>query len=83
VQEINIGMTADVGTFPRLCKLIPDGWVRELAYAGRRLDAASAERIAGQRGVRQPRSGDRPRHGPRPRRSPSRDAAGGLGLDAA
>jgi enoyl-CoA hydratase len=45
VQEINIGMTADVGTFPRLCKLIPDGWVRELAYAGRRLDAASAERI--------------------------------------
>ena len=31
IQEINIGMTADVGTFPRLCKLIPEGWVRELA----------------------------------------------------
>ena len=45
VQEINIGMTADVGTFPRLCKLIPDGWVRELAYTGRRLDARTAERI--------------------------------------
>lgn len=24
IAEINIGMTADVGTFPRLCKLIPD-----------------------------------------------------------
>ena len=42
IQEINIGMTADVGTFPRLCKLIPEGWVRELAYTGRRLLAAKA-----------------------------------------
>ena len=25
IQEINIGMTADVGTFPRLTKLMPDG----------------------------------------------------------
>jgi enoyl-CoA hydratase len=45
VAEINIGMTADVGTFPRLCKLIPEGWVRELAYAGRRLPAAKAKEI--------------------------------------
>ncbi|MBL8548553.1 MAG: crotonase/enoyl-CoA hydratase family protein [Hyphomonadaceae bacterium] len=45
IQEINIGMTADVGTFPRLCKLIPDGWVRELAYTGRRLPAAKAKEI--------------------------------------
>jgi len=45
IQEINIGMTADVGTFPRLCKLIPEGWVRELAYTGRRLDAAKAKEI--------------------------------------
>ncbi|MEJ0060156.1 MAG: crotonase/enoyl-CoA hydratase family protein [Terricaulis sp.] len=45
IHEINIGMTADVGTFPRLCKLIPEGWVRELAYAGRRLDAAKAKEI--------------------------------------
>jgi enoyl-CoA hydratase len=45
IQEINIGMTADVGTFPRLCKLIPEGWVRELAYAGRRLPAARAREI--------------------------------------
>jgi enoyl-CoA hydratase len=45
IQEINLGMTADVGTFPRLCKLIPEGWVRELAYAGRRLPAAKAKEI--------------------------------------
>ena len=42
VQEINIGMTADVGTFPRLCKLLPQGMVRELAYSGRRLPARKA-----------------------------------------
>ena len=42
VQEINIGMTADVGTFPRLCRLIPEGRVRELAYTGRRLRAETA-----------------------------------------
>ncbi len=45
IHEINIGMTADVGTFPRLCKLIPEGWVRELAYTGRRLSAAKALQI--------------------------------------
>ena len=38
-------MTADVGTFPRLCHLIPQGWVRELAYTGRRLPAAKAKEI--------------------------------------
>ena len=45
IQEINIGMTADVGTFPRLCKLIPEGWVREMAYTGRRLSAEKAREI--------------------------------------
>ena len=45
IQEINIGMTADVGTFPRLCKLIPEGWVRELAYTGRRMTAQKAKEI--------------------------------------
>jgi len=45
IQEINIAMTADVGTFPRLCKLIPEGWVRELAYTGRRLPAETAKVI--------------------------------------
>lgn len=45
VQEINIAMTADVGTFPRLCRLMPEGAVRELAYTGRRLPAADALRL--------------------------------------
>jgi len=45
IQEINIAMTADVGTFPRLCKLMPEGWVRELAYTGRRLPAHKAKEI--------------------------------------
>jgi enoyl-CoA hydratase len=45
IQEINIGMTADVGTFPRLQRLIPEGWVREMAYTGRRLPAAKAREI--------------------------------------
>jgi enoyl-CoA hydratase len=43
IQETNIGMTADVGTFPRLVKLIPEGIVRELAYTGRRMPAGEAQ----------------------------------------
>ncbi len=42
IQEINLAMTADVGTFPRLCHLLPQGLVRELAYSGRRLLAKKA-----------------------------------------
>jgi len=42
IQEINLGMTADLGTFPRLCRLLPQGHVRELAYTGRKLPAARA-----------------------------------------
>ncbi|RYF08155.1 MAG: enoyl-CoA hydratase [Comamonadaceae bacterium] len=42
IQEINIGMVADVGTLQRLPKLIPLGIVKELAYTGRRLPAARA-----------------------------------------
>ena len=42
IQEINIGMVADVGTLQRLPKLIPLGVVKELAYTGRRLGAARA-----------------------------------------
>jgi enoyl-CoA hydratase len=45
VYEINIGMTADVGTFPRLVKLVPEGVVRELAYTGRRMPAAEAQAV--------------------------------------
>ncbi len=42
IQEINIGMMADVGTLQRLPKLIPFGLAKELAYTGRRLPAARA-----------------------------------------
>ena len=42
VFEVNIGMTADVGTFPRLVKLVPEGIVREMAYTGRRMPANEA-----------------------------------------
>ena len=45
IFEINIGITADVGTFPRLPKLIPEGIVRELAYTGRRMSAAEAKEV--------------------------------------
>jgi enoyl-CoA hydratase len=42
IAEINIGMTADVGTLQRLPHLIPQGVVRELAYTGARLPAQRA-----------------------------------------
>ena len=42
IQEINIGIVADVGTLQRLPKLIPMGVVREMAYTGRRLPATRA-----------------------------------------
>ena len=45
IQETNIGMTADVGTFPRLVKLIPEGYVHEMAYTGRRVPAAEAKQM--------------------------------------
>ena len=45
IQEINIALTADAGTFPRLVKLIPEGIVRELAYTGRRMSATEAQQV--------------------------------------
>ncbi len=42
IEEINIGMTADVGTLQRLPKLIPPGIVSELALTGRRFSAQEA-----------------------------------------
>ncbi|MFZ4517290.1 MAG: crotonase/enoyl-CoA hydratase family protein [Microthrixaceae bacterium] len=45
VQEINIGMTADVGTLQRLPKIIPEGVARELAYTGDRMPAARAREV--------------------------------------
>ena len=45
IQEINIGMTADVGTLQRLPKLIPEGVARELAYTGDRMPAERAAEV--------------------------------------
>jgi enoyl-CoA hydratase len=42
IQEINIGMTADVGTLQRLPKLIPMAIAKEMAYTGKRLPADKA-----------------------------------------
>ena len=42
IQEVNIGMAADLGVLQRLPKLLPQGVVRELAYTGERLPAARA-----------------------------------------
>ncbi len=43
IYEINVGMTADVGTFPRILNHMPEGIVRELAYTGRKMGAAECK----------------------------------------
>ncbi|MCF6275294.1 MAG: enoyl-CoA hydratase-related protein [Robiginitomaculum sp.] len=43
ITEIDVGMTADVGTFPRILNHLPEGIARELAYTGRKMDAAEAK----------------------------------------
>ncbi len=46
IKEIDIGMVADVGTLQRLPKLIGNqGIVREMAYTGRKVEAAEAQTI--------------------------------------
>jgi enoyl-CoA hydratase len=45
VKEVDIGMTADVGTLQRLPKIINPAIARELAYTGRQVKAAEAEKI--------------------------------------
>jgi enoyl-CoA hydratase len=35
-------MTADVGTYPRLVKLIPEGWARQMSYTAERISAEKA-----------------------------------------
>ena len=44
VAEIDVGITADLGTLQRLPHLIPGGIARELALTGRRMPAEEAER---------------------------------------
>jgi len=45
IQEINLGMMADVGTLNRMPRQLPEAVMRELAYTGDRLPAERAERL--------------------------------------
>lgn len=45
IKEIDIGMTADVGTLQRLPHIIGDGIMRELAYTGRNVYGEEAQAI--------------------------------------
>ena len=45
VKEVDVGMTADVGTLQRLPRLIGEGMARELAYTARRFDGKEAHAI--------------------------------------
>ena len=42
VQEIHIGMMADLGVLQRLMKIVPQGVAREMAYTGERMGAERA-----------------------------------------
>jgi enoyl-CoA hydratase len=42
VQEIHIGMMADLGVLQRLIKIVPQGVAREMAYLGERMSAERA-----------------------------------------
>jgi len=45
VQEIHIGMMADLGVLQRLMKIVPQGIAREMAYTGDRVGAERALQI--------------------------------------
>lgn len=45
VQEIHIGMLADVGVLQRLAKVVPQGVARQMAYTGERVAAQRALEI--------------------------------------
>lgn len=45
VQEIHIGMMADLGVLQRLIKIVPQGVAREMAYTGDRVSAERALQI--------------------------------------
>ena len=45
VQEIQIGMMADLGSLQRLTKIVPQGVAREMAYTGERVGAERALQI--------------------------------------
>jgi enoyl-CoA hydratase len=45
IREIDMGMVADLGTLQRLPKLIPPGFVNEMAFTGRNVGGEEAEKI--------------------------------------
>jgi enoyl-CoA hydratase len=45
VQEIHIGMMADLGVLQRLAKIVPPGVARQMAYTGERVEAKRALEI--------------------------------------
>ena len=45
IAEVDVAITADLGTLQRLAYLIPQGILRELTYTGRKLDAEDAARL--------------------------------------
>jgi enoyl-CoA hydratase len=45
IKEIDVGMTADLGTLQRLPRLIGEGVTRELAYTGRKVGGTEAQAI--------------------------------------
>lgn len=45
IAEVDVAITADLGTLQRLGYLIPQGLLRELTYTGRRMDAEEAARF--------------------------------------
>lgn len=45
IQEINVGLMADLGSLQRLPGQLPDGVLRELAFCGNRLNAQRAESL--------------------------------------
>ena len=76
VAEVDVAITADLGTLQRLGYLIPQGVLRELTYTGRRMAPEEAARSASSTGSadamprrRRPRAG--PGRSPPSRRSRS------------
>lgn len=45
VAEVDVAITADLGTLQRMTHLLPEGLVRELAYTGRRMAADEGLRL--------------------------------------
>jgi enoyl-CoA hydratase len=45
VREVRVAIVADIGSLQRLSGIIGEGHVRELAYTGKDIDAARAEKI--------------------------------------